>query len=177
MNNWLEIFIPLFVVTFSVIYITWNFIRRKKLGNNILMKIFSEIEISRLLKESKLTLALLFLGTLVALIYGLYPPTYKYLLPIEILDHPLINYTGLFILKLSLMLLIIVNIQCDFKIMTKLQKNNLVPFTSRVNLLLTASITFMLIGLFITISSIGTMLIAIFASIHAKTVLNKSQLF
>ena len=177
MNNWLEIFIPIFVVTFSIIYIAWNFVRNKKLRNNILVKIFSEVEITHLFKENKITLSLLFLGTLVAVIYGMHPPTYNFLLPIEVLDRPGINYTGLFILKLSIMFLVIVNIQCDLKILDKLQKNNIGPFVSPVNLILTASITFMLIGLFITISSIGTLLIAIFASIHAKTVLNKSQPF
>lgn len=174
--NWLEIFIPFFVVTFSLIYFAWNCKRRKKLSNNITLKIFSEIEISDLFKEDKLTLTFLFLGTLVGVIYGVHPPAYKILLPIEILDRPFINYSGLFILKLSLMLLFIINIQCDLNILNKIQGGNLDPFASRVNKLLTISVTFMLIGLFITISSIGTLLIAIFASFHAKTVLSKGQL-
>lgn len=173
MENWLKVFISWFVVTFLIIYVAWRFIRRKKLRNSIVIKIFPEIEISGLFKENKLTLTLLLLGTLVALIYGLYPSTYKFLLRFEILDRPIIKYTGLLILKLSLMLLIIVNIQCDLNILNKLQKNDFEPFAARVNKMLTASVTFMLIGLFMTLPNIGTLLIALLAFIHAKIVLMK----
>ncbi|HET8964376.1 MAG TPA: hypothetical protein VFM99_10775 [Chitinophagales bacterium] len=173
MSDWLEIFIPAFAVLFATIYIAWNFFRRKKLNNNILVNVFSEIKLSNLFRENKLTLILLFSGTVAALIYGLHPSTYKFLFPIEILDRPLINYTGLLILKLSLMLLFIVNIQCDLNILDKLHANSFESFALRINKLLTASVTFMLIGLFVTISSIGTLVIAIFASIHAKSVITR----
>lgn len=174
MSDWLEIFIPAFAVSFAAIYIAWNFFRRKKLNNNILVNIFSEIKLSNLFRENKWTLILLFSGTLIAVIYGVHPATYHFFFPIEALDRPLINYTGLFILKLSMMFLFIINIQCDLSMVAKIEQSSFLPFALRVNKMLTVSVAFMLIGLFVTISSIGTMMIAIAAFLHTRRIIFKN---
>jgi hypothetical protein len=166
MIDWLPIFLPTFLVAFTSIYFLWNFIRRKNLRDNILIKIFLEIQPANLFKEKKETYFILITGTALSFIYALFPNAYRFLWPIEVLNKPLITYSGIIILKVSLMLLFTVNMQSDLNLLDKIENNNHEKFALRINKLLHSSIILMLFGLFFTIPSIGTFVLASVAIVY-----------
>lgn len=158
MNEFIKDFLPVFMITFMLSLFLWNEYRKKNLSIHRKNKKFESV-------NNKFYLMFI-AAFLITLLYSFAPDIYQYLLPIEVLDQPLINVTGIQILKASLIWIIIYQFKLTslwklfFKKDIEEDENYLHAYSDKV---LMAGLVLMFLGLFITISSFAAIVIFILA--------------
>ncbi|MDO1449861.1 hypothetical protein Q0590_26515 [Rhodocytophaga aerolata] len=110
---------------------------------------------------NKLFKLFLALAVLIIFLYCFAPQYYMLLMPIESLNDPLINHTGIFLLFISLVWLLFaqIRIQIFFRSISQSDKVSATDYQYKwlyihSKLMLSAGIALMLIGLFVTISNL-----------------------
>lgn len=158
MNEFIKDFLPIFMIAFMACLFLWNEFRKKKLAIN---------KGSKILERVNYKFYLMFMGALlIAFLYSFAPDLYQYLLPIEDLDHPFINFTGIQILKASLIWIIIYQFKLTslwtifFRNRVDEDEDNLHVYSHKV---LMGGLVLMFLGLFVTISSFAAILLVTLA--------------
>lgn len=157
MDENLRIYIPALMLVAMLILLFWKYVRQAipiRVPNPNIEKLTNYNRLRRLGGYYWILFcAFLF----ITLIYTLTPELYSYLLPIERLDHPLINEVGLIVMKLSLVWILIAQIQLDRELykysrkIDNLEAMELVHFSEKT---LLSGILLLFLGFLITITSI-----------------------
>lgn len=163
----LRLFLPSFMLTFLGIIFIWEIVRKSK--NSSQKIIFND---NRLLKKIShidflYKLFLIFLS-IAGISFAYLPEYYNFLLPIEPLDHPLINGIGILMLKISMIWIIIAQVFIDkelFKLKEKITDINTTKLFFYSQRALMSGLLLLFISFFVTISSVVSILICIIAYI------------
>ena len=161
MNEFIKNFLPAFMIIFLMCLFLWNEYRKKSLTipkkNNKCEGVNSKFYF------------MFIIAFFITLLYSFAPDIYQYLLPIEELDQPLINVTGIQILKASLMWVIIYQFKVTslwklfFKNNIEKDENYLHTYSDKV---LMGGLLLMFFGLFITISSLAAIILFVLSIIQ-----------
>jgi hypothetical protein len=157
----LEIFLPGFFLMFIGFAWIWSFIRSRRTVRVVKL----ENRISAHFRKMKAGFtALMALSMCVVLVYCYLPEYYSLTAPIDLLDRPDVNVVGILVLKLSLIWIVTAQLSIDrtiYKINAGIRDwsySRLIQYSER---LLLAGLTVMFVGLFVTISSVLTIIICI----------------
>jgi hypothetical protein len=173
----LRLFLPSFMITFLGIIFIWEFVRKRKNSshkvqfddNRILKKI---TQIGFLYK-----LILVFLSV-AGISFAYLPEYYRFLLPIEPLDHPIINGIGILMLKISMIWIIIAQVLIDkelFKLKEKITDINTTKLFFYSQRALMSGLLLLFISFSVTISSVIAILICIIAYVLYKIYLGNAK--
>ncbi|QMU27105.1 hypothetical protein [Adhaeribacter radiodurans] len=152
----LEVFLPLLMLFFLVVFLIWNLSFQQRLLKG--KKTYSP-PLTRINQSFQILLGL------AALIVGLYaflPEFYILLIPLDSLDKPLINNVGGFILRVAIFWLLSSMLHTSFlfqKLPDK-QKITLEVYVYAQKTVL-ISVVLLLVGLAVTISSLGAFLLCL----------------
>ncbi|MBX2963705.1 MAG: hypothetical protein KF687_14425 [Cyclobacteriaceae bacterium] len=157
----LEIFLPAFMIVFFGLISFWTkFRKRPKVELHV-----SKTEVYKKVHLIDTVFKIMLISSiLIVFIYTYFPDYYIIFAPIDFLDHPIINTIGVLILKVSLAWLVIAQLTIDksaFMIKTGIEvwnHNRLILYSEK---LLLSGMLVMFFGFFVTISSIGSILICI----------------
>lgn len=152
----LKIFLPSFLIIFICITFFWKWFRKitKAEVYKDIEKIANYSRLTRINTVFKITLLLFGLMTLV---YAAFPNFYYIFIPIDKLDHPLINSIGLLSLKVSLIWMIVAQLHIDKELYKYSRKSEdlklmeLVYFSERMFL---SGMMVMFIGMLLTITNV-----------------------
>lgn len=160
-RNSLEIFLPAFAIVFFAIVALWAWVRRRKFVRVVSHENGIALRVRRIDGLFKLML----IGSVVIVfLYSYLPEQYNMLAPIEPLDHPVINTIGVLMLKLSLIWIVMAQLNIDKSVFMINQgiyewsHRKLILYSQK---LLLSGMVMMFVGLCITISSIGTIIICL----------------
>jgi hypothetical protein len=164
MADQIRIFLPVFIVAFLGSAYLWDYFQGKK---SILYKENKEAKRRKIGKIYKmLTVA----SVLVIFLFSFFPHYYNYLYPINALDRPYINNSGILILKISFIASVMVQINIDLWLsrISEFQFQHIVNFpkfhfiSTKLHYIVMIG---MFTGLFITISSLVAASIALLSII------------
>lgn len=167
-RNTLEIFLPAFMIAFVVIALLHV---RNQPVRIFGIPITIGIAFSTRTPANKVVWSILGISALLVFLYSFFPQVYLYALPIERLDHPVINTLGILILKLSIIWLIIAQVNIDrLRFLIKegisiFKASHMVLYAQRLYL---AGILIMSLGLFVTISSVGSFILVLIGILLLK---------
>lgn len=160
-RNSLEIFLPAFVIVFFGIVAFWAQVRRRKSVRVVSNENGIVLWVRRIDNFFKLML----IGSVVVVfLYSYLPEQYNMLGPIDPLDHPVVNTIGVLVLKLSLIWIVMAQLNIDKSVFMINQgiyewsHRKLILYSQK---LLLSGMVLMFAGLCITISSIGTIVISL----------------
>jgi hypothetical protein len=157
----LEHFLPAFAIIFVCLVSVWAYFRRRK---PVRIVYSNNEEIARLKSIDGTFRVMLSAAVLVVFVYAYFPEQYQLFAPIEFLDHPIINSAGVLILKVSLVWIVLAQLNIDKSVFMinegcdEWSHKKLLGYSQR---LLLAGILVMIIGLFVTISNLVTVLMSL----------------
>jgi hypothetical protein len=158
-RNGLVMFLPAFMVSIVCLLFFWTFFRKSRrlrivpTAGNVVRRV-STVKTAFLM--------LLSLAVSLALLYAYLPEYYDLMIPIELLDHPLVNAAGILILQVSFVWLVVAQLNIDrviFQINSGLDEWSYQRLTLYSHRLLLSGLLILFIGVFVTISSVGTIAI------------------
>jgi hypothetical protein len=156
---YIEIFLPVFILAFLFLFLIWNYKWKRGIqGLYEKRNYLKDIIQVNLFFHVLLAIAVLIIG-----LYAFIPEYYQFLLPIDELDIPLVNDIGLFILRIAFFWLlssIIYTIILFRKIEKEKVKKPVEVYVYAQKIVLVSG-AIMLIGLFITISSVAAFLLSL----------------
>jgi len=172
MEGNLQIYIPALMLVAMLILLFWKYVRQAipiRVPHPNVEKLTNYNSLKRLGGY----FCILFIAfLLITIIYTLAPELYSYLLPIERLNHPFINEIGLIVMKLSLVWILIAQIQLDRELykysrkIDNLEAMELIHFSEKT---LLSGILLLFLGFLITITSItGIFLVLISFVLYFK---------
>jgi|GEM_PF-3157852 len=168
----LRYFLPVFMCfVLGVIYL-WNRVRRRHITQAEIRNPYTSHRVYLVHRICRYLNLLLVLAAGVVGLYAFTPEYYRFVaFPIDSLDDPLINTTGLYILRMAFIWLIVVQMMLDRLLVDYILQAEVLPNRGRTALferwylyskrMLSAGIAITLIGLFVTISSAASVLLVL----------------
>ena len=170
----LQIFLPAFMLVFVGTVCMWAYFRKRR---SVLLTPSQRKVISLELRMLDLFFKILLIfSAILAVVYSYFPEYYYVAGPIELLDIPLVNTAGVLVLKSSLVWIVMAQFNLE---RTIAMLNSGVAQTSFTKLLhhsqklILTGILIMFFGLFITISSVLTVMILVSAVLLFERVQRK----
>jgi hypothetical protein len=162
-TTFLQSFIPAFCIVFLGIVSLWAHHRKRRL----LPKNAGPFVISEKIKRLDYVFKILLLATIaIGFVYGFLPEYYYMMIPIDPLDHPLINTIGILTLKASLVWTIWAQLNIDhtlFKIRIGIEDWSFQQIVSYSQKSLLSGILLMFVGFCVTISSVAAIFLCVIA--------------
>ena len=160
----LRIYLPGFAIIFLAVALFWNSFKKFGIVDKTLPN--EKDYYNRLNRLHYIYMVALLIFFIMIFLYSFFPKLYTLFLPIAILDHPVINIIGFYILKIALIWTIISQIKLDSRIYKySLDRSNLtlmeMVFRSEKNV--TRGLLTMFVGIVITISNVIGILICVMA--------------
>jgi len=158
-RNGLVLFLPAFMVSVVGVLTFWTFFRKSR---RVRIVPASGKVLRRVATVKTGYLMLLSLSVALALLYVYLPEYYSWMVPIELLDHPLVNAAGILIMQVSFVWLVVAQLSIDrvlFQINSGLDEWSYQRLTLYSHRLLLSGLLILFIGVFVTISSVGTIAI------------------
>jgi hypothetical protein len=155
----LEVFLPLLLLFFLLVFLFWNISFQQRLLKS------KKNYLPRLTRINQFFQVMLGLAALIVGLYAFLPKFYILLIPLDSLDKPLINDVGGFIMRIAFFWLISAMLHTSF-LFRKLpdqQKVKLEVYVYAQKTVLT-SVVLLLVGLAVTISSLGAFLLCVLGS-------------
>ena len=153
----IKIFLPVFMLLFMVVFLVWNYTFRKRIQKK------QEYYLMPFTRINQFFQVMLVLAAVIVGLYAFFPEYYLLLIPIDSLDRPLINDLGGFILRIAFFWLVSSMIH-TYLLFRNLQKENSkkpVEVYAYAQKIVLVSIALLLVGLAITISSVGAFLLSL----------------
>lgn len=164
----LRTFLPAFITVFIMALTLWTCMTKRKNGRIIGPSIKHRKEFKKIKRIETTFKILLAVFSGIIILYSLFPEYYKaFVGPIEALDHPFVNNMGVLILKISLASLVVAQLNIDrtiFKINQGLDEWHYLKLLSYSEKILLFSLLMMFIGVFVTISSLLSVVLCLFAA-------------
>jgi len=157
-RSYIEVFLPLFMLSFLLVFLVWSYIFRKRIQSkkaNYLSSIF---------RINYVFLTMLAVAVIIVGLYSFQPDYYMMLLlPIEAFDKPYINEFGGVILRLAFFWLLSSLIHTCLLLKSipngnKSKSEEVYVYTQKIVLV---SVMLLLVGLDVTISSVGAFLLSV----------------
>lgn len=163
-REFIEIFLPVFLLFFVGVFFVWNYLRQKQLQQHWTGT--GDPKVTRALRAASVFKWLLALACLIVVLYSFWPDCYQLLLPINSLDVPVVNDTGLLLLRISFGWLVAVQLHLNILIRFRFRWYGEHPYAWEKIFLLAQKLTLagvllLLIGLFVTISSLAALLLSV----------------
>lgn len=167
MEESLENALPLWMAAFLLLLYPWSAWQGRRL-NKALSLVGTDSSMVHLQKDYKRLHFLLLIACVIVLLFAYLPAYYRYALPIDPLDHPFINNTGLVVLRFALFWLLVAQLKIEGALRKGLALHRPDPvffqqLRARSIRLLSEGIVLILVGLFVTISSLATVALSLLA--------------
>jgi len=152
----LRLFMIGFIIVFLWVVLFWKFFKKITLIQKD-FEIENQAAYKRIKRLQCVNLWILSLYVLMIVLFVFTPKWYKVFLPIDALNNPAINMMGLLILKISLVWVVVVQLQLDaaiFKYSRKIDELSSMELVFFFERLLIKGLLLMFIGMFVTLSNI-----------------------
>lgn len=152
----LEVFLPLLMLFFLVVFLFWNISFQQRLLQS------KKTYLPPLTKINQFFQVMLGIAALIVGLYAFLPEFYYLLIPLDSLDKPVINDAGGFILRVAFFWLLssMLHTSFLFRRITDKQKIAMEVYVNAQKTVL-VSVVLLLVGLAVTISSIGAFLLCL----------------
>jgi uncharacterized membrane protein YidH (DUF202 family) len=166
----IKIFLPVFLVIFTIVFLVWNYTFKKRLQKSM------EYHLSPFNQINHFFQVMLGLAAVIVGFYAFIPEYYLLLIPIDSLDKPFINDLGGFILRIALFWLVsaMIHTYLLFQNIKKKTSRKPVEIYAYAQKIVLVSIALMLVGLAVTISSVGAFLLSLIGLFYYHQVFQKS---
>ena len=154
---YIEVFLPVFMLFFLLAFLAWNYIFRNRVRSR------KGTYLSSIIRINQVFLIMLGLAVIIVGLYSFHPDYYNILLlPIDALDKPFINETGGLILRVAFFWLLssMIHTYLLFKTITKENQNKAKEIYIYAQKIVLVSVALLLVGLAVTISSVGAFLLS-----------------
>lgn len=173
MDQLLQTQLPGFLVVFIIAFFIWKKYRQI-VKQNVYQEIKQKLNYHEIQGTNILYAQIFFIFFLMVLVYSFFPNYYFLFIPIDFLDHPIINSFGLIVLKIALVLMVIAQINLDketFKYAKQIEDSKSPELILYSEMLLIGALCLMFIGFIITITNVvGIISTSVAIALYIKTV-------
>lgn len=168
----LQTYLFAFMLIATWLIIFWKYFR-KIMGNTQTLYTERVLSYNRMKRISYYFRIIFFLFIVMILVYTVLPDFYYLFMPIERLDHPIINFTGLLILKIAIVWIVFAQIHIDkelYKYSRNIESLSTMELIRYSEKMLSIGILLLFIGFCTTITNIfGLLLVTISFFNYHKT--------
>jgi hypothetical protein len=157
----LQTFLPAIMLVFIAIIVFWESVRRNK---RVKIVQIASVRLSQIKTVDTAFKVMMVVSMAIVVIYSYFPEYYYWTMPIDPLDRPVINTIGVLILKIAMAWIVLAQLNIDraiFLINSGLDEWSYKRMFVYSRKLVLSGMLVMFLGLFVTISSVGTILICI----------------
>lgn len=168
----LQMHLPAFMIVSSITIFFWHRFRKAFPSNGTLSNEHPFNKYSRFKRINPSIKVVFGVFILMIVIYSYYPQGYSVFIPLDIFHHPVINMTGLLILKVALVFIVIAQLHLDnelYKFRRNVNDLSSMELVRHYEIVLTRGILVLFVGTVVTITNVvGIILTSIAFSIYYR---------